>query len=486
MSDRAPLQIVVVGASGDLARRKIFPALFALFSQGLLPEPFHVFGFARSPMDEAAFRSTLRENLTCRYVPPVSCSDRMDAFLSRCTYIAGQYGERESYLGLFERMREVSGPAGRRLFYLAIPPSLFASVSEALAGAGLVNCDGDTPWTRVVVEKPFGRDRASSDRLAADLARVFSESQTYRIDHYLGKEVVQNLMVLRFANLVFEPIWNSCYIRHVAIRWQEDVGVEGRGGYFDAYGIVRDVMQNHLLQIMALTAMEPPSALDSHHIRDAKVRILRAVAPVGASGMALGQYVAAESGAGRLPGYREERGVAADSKTPTFAAAVLRVDNDRWKGVPFFLSAGKATDRRVTEIRVRFREVPDNLFCRPGKCPPPNELLVRVQPDEAIQFTVVSKVPGLTFDLSSRPLDLSYKTSFDETIPEAYESLLLDVLEGDRSLFIRVDELEAAWDVFTPVLRQMDAGELPVESYSYGSGGPPGIARLAAGSGVPW
>lgn len=486
MSESEPLQIVVVGASGDLARRKIVPALFALFCRDLLPGRFNVFGFARSPMGDGEFRAALRENLTCRYVPQVSCAERTEAFLSRCTYVAGQYGERDAYLDLFERMREVSGPTGRRLFYLAIPPSLFAVVSESLAGAGLVACVDDEPWTRVVVEKPFGRDRASSDRLVAELARVFGESQTYRIDHYLGKEVVQNLMVLRFANLIFEPIWNSRYIRHVAIRWQEDVGVEGRGGYYDAYGVVRDVMQNHLLQIMALIAMEPPLALDSHHIRDAKVRLLREVNPAAVSGIVLGQYAAAERGGIRLRGYREERGVAVGSTTPTFAAAVLRVDNERWKGVPFFMSAGKAMDRCVTEIRVRFREVSDNLFCRPGRCPPPNELLIRIQPDEAIRFTVVNKVPGLEFDLAARPLDLTYKTSFDETIPDAYERLLLDVLEGDRSLFIRGDELEAAWDIFTPVLRRTDAGELAVEPYSYGSGGPPGATRLAAGYGVPW
>jgi glucose-6-phosphate 1-dehydrogenase len=476
VAEAEPLQIVVVGASGDLARRKIVPALFSLFTQGLLPEPFQVFGFARSAMDDEAFRSLLRENLACRYVSRASCAGRMDAFLARCHYVAGQYGERDSFLGLFERMRDVSGPVGRRLFYLAIPPSLFAPVSDALAAAGLVTCVEDKPWTRVVVEKPFGRDRESSDMLAAELGHVFAESQTYRIDHYLGKEVVQNLMVLRFANLVFEPIWNRRHIRHVAIRWQEQAGVEGRGGYYDSYGVVRDVMQNHLLQILAIVAMEPPPSLDSHDIRNAKVRLLREVAPVTAADIALGQY----------EGYRRERGVAPGSTTPTFAAAALRVRNERWDGVPFFMSAGKAMDRRVTEVRVRFREVPDNLFCSRNRCPPANELVFRIQPDEAIQFTVVSKVPGLKFDFAARPLDMTYRTSFSETIPEAYESLLLDVLEGDRSLFIRGDELEAAWDVFTPVLRQADGGELGVEPYVSGGNGPSGAARLASGWGVPW
>lgn len=486
MSEDDPLQIVVVGASGDLARRKVVPALFSLFCQGLLPDNFNLFGFARSELGDDSFRSLLRENLACRYTPKASCADRMDAFLSRCSYVAGQYGERDSYLGLFGRMREVSGPAGRRLFYLAIPPSLFAPVSEALAGAGLVTCVEDKPWTRVVVEKPFGRDRESSDMLAAELARVFAESQTYRIDHYLGKEVVQNLMVLRFANLVFEPIWNRRHIRHVAIRWQEETGVEGRGGYYDSYGVVRDVMQNHLLQILALVAMEAPASLDSHDIRNAKVRLLREAAPVGAGDVVLGQYAGAERGGVKFAGYREERGVPAGSRTPTFAAAVLRVRNDRWDGVPFFMSAGKAMDRRVTEVRVRFREVPDNLFCLPGRCPPANELVIRIQPDEAIQFAVVSKVPGHKFDLAVRPLDLTYRTSFSETIPEAYESLLLDVIAGNRSLFIRGDELEAAWDVFTPVLRQADAGDITVEPYAFGGRGPSGAGRLAASWGVPW
>lgn len=486
MSESAPLQIVIVGGSGDLARKKVVPALFALFSQGLLPEDFRIFGFSRTEMDDDRFRGLLRENLTCRYVPRESCADKMEAFLARCFYVCGQYDRADSHMDLFSRMRDVSGATGRRLFYLAIPSLLYASVARGLAAAGLVQCADDEPWTRVVVEKPFGQDRGSSDALAAELATVFSESQTFRIDHYLGKEAVQNLMVLRFANLVFEPIWNCRYIKHVSIRWQEDIGIEGRGGFYDSYGVIRDVMQNHLLQILALVAQEPPAMLESRSVRDSKARLLGLVEPVSSSAIVLGQYTGADRGGVHLPGYQEEKGVAKGSKTPTFAAAVLRVRNDRWHGVPFFMSAGKAMDKRFTEVRIFFREVPDNLFCRQGACPPTNELLVRIQPDEAIRMTIVNKVPGLKFELAARPLDLTYRESFGGVIPEAYESLLLDVLKGDRSLFIRGDELAAAWDVFTPVLRQADAGELAVEAYSFGSGGPAGAARLAASCGVPW
>ncbi len=475
------LTIIVVGASGDLARRKIFPALFSLYCQGLLPERFNVVGFARTPMTDDAFRARITEKLTCRYAPGSSCTDRMDEFLGKCRYVAGQYGSRDAFLDLFQVLQEVeTGGDANRMYYLAVPPSVFFDVAQAVGGAGLVRCGSTDPWSRVVIEKPFGRDRESSDTLTRRMGTVFREGQTYRIDHYLGKEVVQNLMVLRFANLIFEPIWNREHIRGVQVSWKEQLSVEGRGGYFDNYGIIRDVMQNHLLQIMALLAMERPARLDGHSIRDEKVRVLRCVSPVGIEDMVAGQYAGTTRGSTYLPGYTEDPTVPDGSRTPTFAAAALQIRNERWRDVPFLITAGKALDAGMTEIRVHFRGVPGNLFCGDNGCPPPNELVIRVQPREGIYFSIVTKVPGLGMDLDVKNLDLSYTSAFsDAIIPDAYESLLLDVVRGEKTLFIRDDELEAAWDVFTPALKQMDEERIVPQPYVFGSTGPAAAAELA-------
>jgi glucose-6-phosphate 1-dehydrogenase len=470
----APLTVVVVGASGDLARKKIFPALFALYCQGLLPRDVRIFGFARSAFDADTFRERITGHLTCRYAPGAACADRMREFLAACHYVAGSYDRADSFLDLYQAMRAVEPPSGgvNRMYYLAVPPSVFLGVARALGDAGLVQCGETTPWSRVVIEKPFGHDRASSDRLTNELAHVFTENQTYRIDHYLGKEVVQNLLVLRFANLIFEPIWNRQHVQRVEISWTEDLDLKGRGGYFDGYGIVRDVMQNHLLQILALTAMEPPATMKAGDVRDAKVNVLKAMPPLALEDVVLGQYTGADVAGRHRQGYREEDGVPRDSRTPTFAAALLRVENPRWKGVPFVVTAGKGLASRRTEIRVRFREVVGNRFCGPDGCPAPNELVIRVQPDETILFRVTNKVPGMGMRLAATDLDLRYREAFDQEIPDAYESLLMDVVRGEKSLFIRGDELAAAWDIFTPVLHAVDARGIVPAPYPFGSEGP--------------
>ena len=481
------LSIVVVGASGDLARKKIFPAFFALYCQGFLPPAFNLFGFARTPFTHDQFRDRIRENLTCRYVPNQSCGDRMNEFLGRCSYVQGEYASRDSFLDLYEVMQRTEGRHDAdRLFYLAVPPATFVDVARSVADAGFVRCGSPGPWSRVVVEKPFGEDRGTSDRLAIELAKVFAEDQTYRIDHYLGKEVVQNLMVLRFANLIFEPIWNARFVSDVQITWKEDIGVEERGGYFDRYGIIRDVMQNHLTQILALIAMEPPSRLDAHCVRDEKVKILKAVAPLSLEDLVIGQYAGGTRGGRRCPAYGEETGVRPGSRTPTYAAAAFRIDHPRWSNVPFLIRAGKGLDERKTEIRIRFREVPANLFCEMGGCPAANELTIRVQPDEAIHFTILNKVPGLELKLERRDLDLHYRRVFSETIPDAYESLLLDVITGDKSLFIREDELAAAWDIFTPVLHEIERRAIRPEPYAFFSRGPASADDLASRRHVRW
>jgi glucose-6-phosphate 1-dehydrogenase len=298
------------------------------------------------------------------------------------------------------------------------------------------------------------------------------EDQTYRIDHYLGKEVIQNLLVLRFANIVFEPLWNRDFIHSVRIVWKENIGLEGRGGYFDQYGIIRDVIQNHLLQILALVAMEPPSRLDPAHIAAEKVRVLRQIPPLRMDNLVVGQYRGSEHNGRRFPGYTDDPDVPDDSTTPTFAAVRLTIEDSRWDGVPFFVSAGKGLNTRTTEICIRFRGVPNKMFCDMDRCPDANELVIRVQPDEGIQLSISNKVPGMGMLLKARNLDLQYKEAFSELIPDAYESLLLDVMRGDRSLFIQRHELEAAWDIFTPVLHQLEELGVVPDPYDFGGDGP--------------
>jgi glucose-6-phosphate 1-dehydrogenase len=482
-----PLTIVVLGASGDLAQKKIFPALFALYGQQHLPADCRFIGYARTEMDDQAFRERIAGNLTCRYIPAESCGSWTARFLARCFYVAGRYDATEPFRQLGRRLAEIEdGRPSDRLFYFALPPAVFPAAAAALGAAGLA-AESETPaapWVRVVLEKPFGRDRASSDALTERIHEVFHSRQIYRIDHYLGKTVIQNLMVLRFANLVFEPIWNRDHVAHVRIVWKEDIGIGGRAGYFDDYGILRDVLQNHLLQMLALVAMEPPVRIEAPFVIEEKVKVLRSVLPIRPEDAVFGQYQGRTVGHTRLPAYREESGVPPDSRTPTFAAAVLNIRNRRWDGVPFFLSAGKALDGRAAEIRVRFKQVPGGLFCVERNCLPPNELVIRVQPDEAILLNVVTMAPGLSVKLAPAQLDLRYAQAFDAQIPDAYECLLLEVLKGDKSLFISAAELAASWDIVTPLLAETDQRRLEPEPYAFGSRGPSGAARLAARFGL--
>ena len=467
------LSVVVVGGSGNLANTKIFPALFSLYCQGFLPGNTRIFGFARRSLSDEQFRDRIAEHLTCRYTPDKSCADRIREFLGLCCYVSGQYGSADSFLDLYEVMKSVeSSPDTNRVFYLAIPPSVFLDAAHAIGSAGFVQCGEAEPWSRVVVEKPFGKDRESFDMLTRELACVFAEEQTFRIDHYLGKEVVQNLLVLRFANLIFEPIWNRDFIESVSISWKENLGVEGRGGYFDEYGIIRDVMQNHLTQILSLIAMDSPADLSPASIALEKTKVLRCIRPLDLNDVVLGQYAAGGVGAGAKPAYVDDDTVADDSITPTFAEARLWIQNERWEDVPFIVTAGKGLDSRVTEIGIRFRNVVGDVFCDAGGCPDANELVIRVQPDEAIYLRLVNKVPGMGMRFATKDLDLRYDAAFDEVIPDAYESLILDVIEGDKGLFITNEELQTAWDIFTPVLHRIEAQNVSPLSYVFGSAGP--------------
>ncbi|KAJ4908456.1 hypothetical protein Rs2_12114 [Raphanus sativus] len=484
--NQSTVSITVVGASGDLAKKKIFPALFALYYEDCLPEHFTIYGYSRSKMTDVELRNMVSKTLTCRIDKRANCGEKMEEFLKRCFYHSGQYDSQEHFTELDKKLKDhEAGRISNRLFYLSIPPNIFVdAVKCASSSASSVN-----GWTRVIVEKPFGRDSETSAALTKSLKQYLEEDQIFRIDHYLGKELVENLSVLRFSNLIFEPLWSRQYIRNVQFIFSEDFGTEGRGGYFDHYGIIRDIMQNHLLQILALFAMETPVSLDAEDIRNEKVKVLRSMRPIQMEDVVIGQYKSHTKGGVTYPGYTDDKTVPKDSQTPTFAAAALFIDNARWDGVPFLMKAGKALHTRRAEIRVQFRHVPGNLYNRNTGCDldnATNELVIRVQPDEAIYLKINNKVPGLGMRLDRSNLNLLYSARYSKEIPDAYERLLLDAIEGERRLFIRSDELDAAWSLFTPLLKEIEEKRRIPEYYPYGSRGPVGAHYLAAKHKVQW
>ncbi|KAE9621395.1 putative glucose-6-phosphate dehydrogenase (NADP(+)) [Lupinus albus] len=480
------LSITVVGASGDLAKKKIFPALFALYYEDWLPENFIVFGYARTKMTDEELRNMISRTLTCRIDKRENCEDKMDQFLKRCFYHSGLYNSEDHFSDLDCKLKEKEdGKLANRLFYLSIPPNIFVDVVRCAS----LKASSKNGWTRVIVEKPFGRDLESSSNLTRCLKQYLTEDQIFRIDHYLGKELVENLSVLRFSNLVFEPLWSRDYIRNVQLIFSEDFGTEGRGGYFDNYGIIRDIMQNHLLQILALFAMETPVSLDAEDIRNEKVKVLRSMRPLQLEDVVIGQYKGHSKGSKSYPAYTDDPTVPNGSLTPTFAAAALFINNARWDGVPFLMKAGKALHTKRAEIRVQFRHVPGNLYKRnfgTDLDKATNELVLRVQPDEAIYLKINNKVPGLGMRLDRSDLNLLYRARYPREIPDAYERLLLDSIEGERRLFIRSDELDAAWALFTPLLKEIENKKIGPELYPYGSRGPVGAHYLAAKHNVRW
>ena len=494
MSSAATISIVVVGASGDLAKKKIFPALFALYYKGYFPESFTICGFARTPMSDDEFRDLISMSLTCRIDEGANCGSKTDVFLDSCHYVSGQYDDVASFEELGRQLdrheaRRTSGPLNR-VFYLSVPPNIFTACAR---GASL-GASSSSGWTRVIVEKPFGRDTESSRELGRELSQVLSEEQIYRIDHYLAKELVDNLTVLRFSNLIFEPLWNRNYIRNVQIIFSEDFGTEGRGGYFDRYGIIRDIMQNHLLQVLAILSMEPPVSLDAEHIRDEKVKVIRSMKQIMLDDVVIGQYKGRKvrgKGGAEFPSYLDDETVPSDSITPTFAAIALHVRNARWDGVPFLMKAGKALEKREAQIRVQFRHVPGNLYqSKMGTDLEgvTNELVIRIQPNEAMYLRVNNKVPGLGMRIDRTRLDLSYHEEYgaESMGADAYERLILAVINGDKRMFIRADELDAAWELFTPLLEQLEEQKAQPELYPYGSRGPIGAHYLASKYGMRW
>jgi glucose-6-phosphate 1-dehydrogenase len=463
-----PAIFVIFGASGDLTRRKLLPAIGNLAAAGHLPEPFAIVGVARPDIDDDAFRERMREDTrsTEGEQPDAAVWQRIEA---RLHYVAGEFSDPALYIRLARTLESVAQQHGIRrnyLFYLATPPDLFGPVARQLGEAGLTN-EGDG-WRRVIIEKPFGSDLASAHALNQDLSGGLNESQIYRIDHYLGKETVQNILALRFANGIFEPIWNRRYVDHVQMTVAEEEGVGTRGGYYDSAGALRDMVQNHIFQLLTLTAMEPPISFDADAVRDEKVKVLHAVSPLSSS------QVSRHVVRAQYDGYRTEARVAPDSRTETFVAMRLLVDNWRWAGVPFYLRTGKRLARRSTEIAVHFKRAPFALFRQtPVECMNPNILALRIQPDEGISLSFDAKKPGPFERLDTVKMDFSYAQYFKAEPSTGYETLLLDALVGDQTLFHRMDIVEAGWRIVDPVLQtwmQDTRSVLPV--HAAGSWGP--------------
>lgn len=503
--DRAdPCTMVIFGAMGDLTRRKLMPAVYQLMKEGLVDPEFAVLGVGRESGDDEEFRRRMREAL--------QSSDEVEDFdetlwqdlCTRLHYVSAdlmqpaEYGPVRECLDAIEKDRPAEHR--NRLFYLAVPPSVFEAIVQSLSQSGLApkSTSGQRPWVRVVVEKPFGRNLETALRLNALVLSCFGEHQVYRIDHYLGKETVQNVLVLRFANSIFEPLWNRQWVHHVQITAAEEVGIGTRGRYYEEAGVVRDMFQNHLLQLLTLTAMEPPATMSANAVRDEKVKVLKSVRWMHEETLARdavrAQYRAGPIGGQLVPGYIEEKDVSPDSITPTFAAMRLYIDNWRWNGVPFYLRSGKRMKRRVSEIAVQFRSPPHLMFGHQTRAElQPNTLIMRVQPDEGVSLSFEVKVPGAAVALTSQVevapvnMDFTYDEVFGDSSAPAYETLLLDVMIGEATLFTRSDEVEAAWRVVDPLIQYWEQNppeQMP--TYAAGSWGPREANQLIAETGVKW
>jgi glucose-6-phosphate 1-dehydrogenase len=471
-----PTVMVIFGASGDLTQRKLMPALYDLDKQGFLNEHFTVIGVARTEMSDDDFRKRMID----------AVPDGGDVWTKRAStfrYVAGEYGDPV----LFESLKSVTGEVdsqfglapgtGSRLFYFAAPPSTFPLIVNGLAAGGLNKPGGPDSYARIVVEKPFGHDGASAKALDDTIHAGFDESQVFRIDHYLGKETVQNILALRFANTIFEPLWNRTYVDHLEITVAESIGVGHRGGFYEEAGAMRDIVQNHVLQVLALTLMEPPVRIDAGSIRDEKVKALKAIERFDVSQVTRqvvrGQYMGGMVDGEQVVGYRHEEGVSATSDTETFIAMRMMCDNWRWAGVPIFVRTGKRLAKRVTEITAHFRAAPLQPFVQAmGSLHEPNSLTVRIQPMPGISIRFGAKVPGQAFRVRTAHMDFDYDQQFPEEDLDGYERLLLDAMQGDATLFIRSDEVAVAWEIADPILDGFAQGDVPVSLYPAGTWGP--------------
>lgn len=479
-----PCVMVIFGVTGDLTARKLMPALYDLAIGHPLPEGFSVVGVSHRDWDDEKFRSEMREAVERGVRTPVT-DEGWELFSQGLFYVRGDFGDEDTYTDLKQRLDQVDEERrahGNRMFYLASAPRFYGPIIKHLSASGIAHrqdiyFDRDTGWNRVVIEKPFGRDVATARALNSEIGSVFSERQIYRTDHYLGKETVQNVLAFRFANTLFEPVWNRQYVDHVQITVAESLGVEERAGFYEEAGALRDMVQSHMLQLLSVIAMEPPAHFNGNALRDEKVKVLRAVVPpMGDELMqktVRGQYDEGFLSGRKMPAYRDEKGVRPGSKTETFVAMELAIDNWRWAGVPFYLRTGKRLPRRVTEIAVQFKKVPHLMFQSAGDVDlSPNVITIRIQPDEGIALKFAAKVPGPTTQLRPVRMDFLYGSSFGEAGPDAYERLLLDAMLGDPTLFARRDEVETAWSIVQPILDGWRDMALPVYPYESGSWGP--------------
>ena len=483
--------LVIFGASGDLTHRKLIPALWTLFASRTLPEPFTILCTARTPMTDDAFRAKLKEGVKEFARVKIPGEQVWQRFAANVFYVPGDPTRPELYATLGQRLEELErgrGGLANRLYYLATPPSLYADIVVQLGKAGLAQEAGG--WTRIIIEKPFGHDLTSAQELNRLVTSVFREDQVYRIDHYLGKETVQNVLALRFANGIFEPLWNRNHVAEVQCTVAETVGVEGRGGYYEESGALRDMIQNHLLQIVCLVAMEPPVTFDADAVRDEKSKVMQAVRPIDPGAVdewALrAQYGPGFTNNRHVPGYRQEKGVKPDSTTETYAALRLLIDNWRWAGVPFYLQTGKRMAKRESEIVIRFHRTPHMIFRRGLVSVDPNLLVIRVQPDEGISLIVDAKEPGPDLKISPVSLDFKYHEVFGGEPPEAYERLLLDAIHGDATLYARGDWIEQAWRLTQPILDHWTKTAGPLPEYEAGSWGPAEADAFIARNGGRW
>ena len=483
-----PCVVVIFGASGDLTRRKLLPALYRLYLDRRIPANTSILGISRTPMSDEQFRERMRASVA-EFLEGGSLDEASwREFASGLFYLAGDLNEPPTFETLTTRLGEIEesrATAGNVLFYLSTLPSHYDPAVQGLGRAGLARGNG---WRRLIVEKPFGHDLATAQDLNHRLHRVFPESEIYRIDHYLGKETVQNILAFRFGNGIFEPLWNRRYVDHVQITGAESIGVEGRGAYYQEAGALRDMIQNHLLQVMATVAMEPPAAFEPNAVRDERAKLLRSIRILKPEEVALdavaGQYGPARVGGEELPGFRQEPGVDAGSRTDTYAAATFFVDNWRWAGVPFYLRTGKRLPKRVTDIVIQFHSAPHSLF--PGNQLMPTLLILRIQPEEGISLRFLSKVPGERMTLRPVSMDFNYGASFGEHSPSAYETLLVDAMAGDATLYTRQDMVEASWTAVQPILDAWAARQFEFPNYDAGSWGPAAADQMLARRGHAW
>jgi glucose-6-phosphate 1-dehydrogenase len=487
-----PCTVVLFGASGDLAKRKVLPAMYDLCTHNSLGCRYAILGFARSPMSDESFRTVVGEAAkSISEVGPID-PDKWKDFSGNLFYQAGEYGNADDYAKLAKRLADLEAEknlAGNRLFYLSTPPEVYQHIVEQLGRAGLARPCKPNTWVRIIIEKPFGRDLASAKALNDVVLSVFEESQVYRIDHYLGKDTVQNLLVLRFSNGIFEPLWNRNYVDHVQITAAETLGVERRGGFYETAGALRDMIQSHVLQLTSLVAVEPPASFDATAVRNEKLKVLQSIRPFDlgmvAQWVVRGQYAAGTIDVAAVPGYRKEPGVSPNSRTETFVAAQLLIDNWRWAGVPFYLRTGKRLAKRSTEIVIQFKRAPHIVFR--DRDVEANRLVLNIQPDEGISVSFGAKRPGSEMSIGNVTMNFSYREGFGDGARSAYATLLSDCVRGDATLFDRGDSVEAAWALVDPILDVWSAAKTAsVPQYAAGSWGPRESDLLLEREGRQW